>query len=231
MTATVALVRATDYRQSRTAVEKALELLGVGDSFFTGKRVALKVNMMKGAPPERALCTHPEFVRAVAGVVREAGGVPFVCDSSGILGFTGEAFEAAGYTKMCAEENLELIDLDSEKPLWQPIRQGKRLDGIWMGKAAVEADLLVSLPKLKTHTIAGLTWQDGLVLAKGIPEGDGAGWLYLERRHHAYYDFLLGAPEFLGRLEGALESTANCQVTYLNPDFKLYRLAPAADYR
>ncbi len=86
-------------------------------------------------------------------------------------------------------------------------------------------------PRQPFTTIAGLTWQDGLVLAKGIPEGDGAGWLYLEHRHHAYYDFLLGAPEFLGRLEGALESTANCQVTYLNPDFKLYRLAPAADYR
>ena len=153
---TVALVRAGDYHQSRQAVERALRLLELGPDFFRGKRVALKVNMMKGAAPERALATHPEFVRALARIVRDAGGSPFVCDSSGILGFTAEAFEAAGYTAMCAEEGIELVDLDAEPPVWRSIR-GRRLPGVWMGKAALEADLLVTVPKLKTHTITKLT--------------------------------------------------------------------------
>ena len=156
MQARVALVRCETYAASRRAIEEALDLLGPGADVFAGKRVALKVNMMKGAAPDRALCTHPEFVRALARVVKHAGGTPLVCDSSGILAFTAEAFEAAGYTAMCADEGIDLIDLDRDPPVRREIA-GRVLDHAWFGRAAVEADLLVTVPKLKTHTIAKLT--------------------------------------------------------------------------
>jgi len=152
----VALVRCEDYARSREAIEHALALIGVDAAFFRGKRVALKVNMMKGAAPARALCTHPAFVRALALVVRDAGGTPVVCDSSGILGFTSEAFAASGFTAMCEADGIELVDLDSDPPVWRPANGG-RLKGAWMGRAAVEADCLVTVPKLKTHTITTLT--------------------------------------------------------------------------
>jgi uncharacterized protein (DUF362 family)/Pyruvate/2-oxoacid:ferredoxin oxidoreductase delta subunit len=149
----VGLVRANDYRACRAAIEQALDLVGLPDDFFRGQRVALKVNVMKGVAPARAIATHPAFAVALALIVRDRGGTPLICESSGILGFTGEAFEAAGYTAVCREHGIELVDLDCETPVRREV--GGRTS--WFGRAAVEADLLVTVPKLKTHTITRLT--------------------------------------------------------------------------
>ena len=73
-----------------------------------------------------------------------------------------------------------------------------------------------------------LEWQDGVVAPRGGFQDDSPRWLYLHRRNHAFYSFLLGEPMFLGAVEDALGNTTNCQLTYRNPDFRLYRLEPVA---
>ena len=71
-----------------------------------------------------------------------------------------------------------------------------------------------------------LEWQDYEVLPGGGFKDDDPRWLYLGRRQHAYYGFLLGEPSFLRAIEDALGRTTNCQLVYLNPDFRLYRFEP-----
>ena len=73
-----------------------------------------------------------------------------------------------------------------------------------------------------------LEWQDHVVVPSGGFKDNSPRWLYLHRRHQAYYSFLLGEPYFLEVVEAALGDTTNCQLTYHNPDFKLYRLEPVA---
>jgi hypothetical protein len=73
-----------------------------------------------------------------------------------------------------------------------------------------------------------LEWQDHVVIPSGGFKDDSPRWLYLHRQHHAYYGYLLGEPSFLRAVEAALGDTTNCQLTYSNPDFKLYRLEPVA---
>ena len=73
-----------------------------------------------------------------------------------------------------------------------------------------------------------LEWQDGEVMPRGGFQDGSPRWLYLDRRHHAFYSFLLGESTFLGAVEDALGNTTNCQLTYRNPDFRLYRLEPVA---
>ena len=71
-----------------------------------------------------------------------------------------------------------------------------------------------------------LEWQDRVVVPSGGFKDDSPRWLYLHHQHQAYYSFLLGEPYFLEVVEAALGITTNCQLTYRNPDFKLYRLEP-----
>ena len=52
-----------------------------------GERVAVKINLLRGAPPENAVSTHPETLRAVLRAVKAAGGEPFVADSPGVMEF------------------------------------------------------------------------------------------------------------------------------------------------
>jgi len=73
-----------------------------------------------------------------------------------------------------------------------------------------------------------LEWHDTVVAPSGGFQDDSPRWFYLHRRHHVFYSFLLDEPAFLGVVEDALGETTNCQLTYRNPDFRLYRLEPVA---
>lgn len=151
----VCLLKCADYDQVKEALLKAFALLDVF-SLFERKRVFLKVNLMKGAPPERALNTHPEFIRAMIQIVRAKGGTVMVGDSSGLLGFTKPAFDAAGITAVVEEEGGELVNIDAG-PLVKKEVDGTTINAFWVSTKVLEADVRVTLPKLKTHTLTQLT--------------------------------------------------------------------------
>ena len=86
---TVSLVRCQTYDNSSIdkAVERALELIGgIKTCVKTGDRVLLKINLLTGDVPEKAVTTHPAIVRAMIRQVKAAGGIPQVGDCSGYEG-------------------------------------------------------------------------------------------------------------------------------------------------
>ena len=77
--ATVSIIKAT---YSDPDIETLLAPLGGIERFVKKKeKVLLKVNLLSAKDPEKAVTTHPEFVRAVAKAVKKAGGEPFIGDS------------------------------------------------------------------------------------------------------------------------------------------------------
>lgn len=151
----VACVGCEEYARSAEAIRGALRLLGRG-TVFRSKRVLLKVNLMKGAPAEQAINTNPEFVGALVRVVREQGGEALVADSTGVLGCTDEAFEASGIADAVRHEGGKLINFDACELTHIPI-DGKVLREAWVPKILFDANLVVTVPKLKTHTIMTMT--------------------------------------------------------------------------
>ena len=72
--ATVSISKAT---YTDPWIEKLLLPLGGMEQFVKeNEKVLLKVNLLSSKGPEKAVTTHPEFVRAVARSVRAAGGSP-----------------------------------------------------------------------------------------------------------------------------------------------------------
>ena len=120
------------------------------------KRVLLKINMMKGSPPEAALTTHPVFVGALVRVLVQHGARVQVGDSSGILGFTDEAFQASGMADAVFAAGGRIVNFD-RGPFERLASRHPRVSEYWVPRCILDAEAVLQVPKLKTHTLVGLT--------------------------------------------------------------------------
>jgi uncharacterized protein (DUF362 family)/NAD-dependent dihydropyrimidine dehydrogenase PreA subunit len=143
---------------SRAVAEAVGHLGGIGGFVSPGDRVFLKVNLLMPKAPEEAVTTHPAVVRAAIHLIESAGGKVVVGDSPA-MGYTRARLEKC-YRKsqMCeavegtgAELNWDFETVRVSNP------DGRRIKSIEYVKAAEDADRIVSLPKLKTHSFAGFT--------------------------------------------------------------------------
>lgn len=155
MSTTVSIVKCADYDREKVhaAVKRAVDLVGgIGAFVKPGDRVLLKPNLLKGRPPEAAVTTHPEVVRAVIRLVRDAGGEVMVADSPG-MGDLRRVCEKAGILDVIEEEGAALPA--SEEPV--QVRSHGRFQRFEISRWAHDADAIINLPKLKTHGMTTLT--------------------------------------------------------------------------
>jgi uncharacterized protein (DUF362 family)/Pyruvate/2-oxoacid:ferredoxin oxidoreductase delta subunit len=159
----VALVKCSDYQQPTVdrAVRESIDLLGgMGQFVQPDQKVLLKVNMLSATPPERGIVTHPAVVEAMVRLVQEAGGNPLIADSPGTNVPYTEAglrrtYEASGLLEVAERTGAALNWDTSYEEVPHP--EGflvKRLEVI---KPVLEADVLISMPKLKTHVLTTFT--------------------------------------------------------------------------
>jgi len=154
--ARVALARATTYEPAplRAAVEAALAPLGGLAAFVhPGDRVLLKPNLLAAHPPERAVTTHPALVRTVAELVRDCGGRVLLGDSPG-FGSLERVARVTGAARAVEAVGGRLVTFTA------PASARSEPSGLARGELARELadiDVLVNLPKCKTHALAGLT--------------------------------------------------------------------------
>lgn len=157
MSPPVSIVRCPDYDEPKVseALREAIDLIGGIRAFVKrGNRVLLKPNLILGKPPEKAVTTHPSILRAMIGLVREAGGIPFVGDSPG-LGSAGGAAERSGLKRVANEMGCPLIEFD--RPVVTEKRKGRTFRRLEIDRSVLEADIVINLPKWKTHSQLLLT--------------------------------------------------------------------------
>lgn len=142
-----------EHQQLRSAVISLLEPLGGLETFVTpGQRVLLKPNMLAGKDPQQAVTTHPALVQVVAELVREAGCQALIGDSPGIGSFQKVA-EKSGISEAARLSGAELAPFDTTTEV-AGTGLFKRID---LATAYWEADLIINLPKLKTHEMMTMT--------------------------------------------------------------------------
>jgi len=153
--ALVSLRKCADYSGVGPALAHCLDAVNARE-MFEGKRVFLKINLMKAMSPARAVNTHPEFVRHLIRYVRASGGACMVGDSSGVLGFTTEALRASGIWRVAEEEGAEPVNLDAGEIVPVAV-DGKIVKRIYTSRRVLDAEVFVTVPKLKTHSLMLLT--------------------------------------------------------------------------
>jgi uncharacterized protein (DUF362 family)/Pyruvate/2-oxoacid:ferredoxin oxidoreductase delta subunit len=133
----------------KAAVQSAVSHLGGFEKFVRpGDRVLLKANMLSARVREKRITTDPSIVQAVADLVLKAGGVPFVGDSPGIGSFTRVA-QRTGIADAAREVGIECCELVD--PLEVKLPEGSRFKRLEIASDAMNADVIINLPKLKTH--------------------------------------------------------------------------------
>lgn len=150
----VVVERCTGYSRVRDAIAVALERSGL-DAALAGRRVLLKPNVMKGAPPEACLGTHPAVVGALCELLRGRGCDVVVGESSGLLGFTDEVLGASGIATAVGGAGARLVNFDAG-PFERLVLDGIGIT-VWVPRLLFEVDVVVQVPKLKTHTFMGLS--------------------------------------------------------------------------
>lgn len=123
-----------------------------------GKRVLLKPNLVE-FNPYKPINTHPAFVAAVAGAFRALGAAEVrIAEGPGHRRTTLDMAEAAGYFAAIAQFESKFTDLNLDAVRKVKLKQPfSTLHELYLPETALGCDLLVSLPKLKTHHWAGAT--------------------------------------------------------------------------
>ncbi len=175
-TSPVSLIRADSYEREllRESLEQLLAPLGGMAAFVKpGNRVLLKPNLLTGARPTKECTTRPELVYAVAQMVMEAGGKPFLGDSPAFGSARGVA-EANGYLPIVEELKLPIIDFQGRR--YETVSQ--EFNHLLLSKEAMEADVVINLPKVKSHVQLVLTL--GVKNLFGCVPGKMKAWWHME---------------------------------------------------
>lgn len=139
-------------------VQEALHLLlepigGISAYVKPGQRVLIKPNLLSGKAPEKAVTTHPEIVRQVILLVQSAGGLVSVGDSPG-LGKPENVARKCGILEVIEETGVRFAPFEESVPVSLATGTFHNLE---VARDALDAEIIINLPKLKTHQMMGYT--------------------------------------------------------------------------
>ena len=135
-------------------VRKAVELAGGMDFIKKGDSVLIKPNLNTGDPPPAS--TNPEVVYEVIRMVKEKKPSRIVVgDKSSVWSDTLSCMKQNGLYDVIKQTGSEVFPFDEDK--WISVRPADAVtwkNGFKIPKIIKEVDHIISIPVLKTHSIA-----------------------------------------------------------------------------
>ncbi len=140
-------------------IADGLTALGLSPRWASGKSVLLKPNLVEPSREAPHINTHPAVVRAAAGVFRRWGAREVVVgEGQGHCRDSEYVLEQSGLGRVLDEARLDFIDLNHDDVWTVANRLGfTPLRRLSLPTALRRADIVVSMPKMKTHHWAGVT--------------------------------------------------------------------------
>jgi uncharacterized protein (DUF362 family) len=140
-----------------------------------GKRVVLKPNLVE-FHRDRVINTNPKFVGAVIDLFqREGAAEVIVAEGPGHWRNAQFLVNESGLGDVLRARGVRFVDVNHDEPVKVPnVGRTTGLEFLYLSKTIAEADVFVSLPKLKTHHWAGATLS--LKNLFGILPGICYGW-------------------------------------------------------
>lgn len=149
------MIEPASYETVRNAVEKAFELFPLE---MSGRKVLVKPNVLRASDVRDGIVTHPAVLRAVVDKIESMGPASIVVgDNPGIFSYganeasfkqSGLMEASKGYYRNIGEDSVQ-VDFKSDFA-----------DRVSVSSIVLDADVVISLPKFKTH---GLTVMTGAI--------------------------------------------------------------------
>ena len=141
-------------------LEKLIRTAGIGQIDFDRKLVAIKMHF--GEPGNLAFL-RPNYAKVVADVVKSLGGVPFLTDCNTL--YPGRRKNALEHLDAAYENGFSPLStgcqviigdgLRGNDDVEVPVAGGEYIETAKIGKAIMEADVIISLSHFKGHEQTG----------------------------------------------------------------------------
>jgi uncharacterized protein (DUF362 family) len=172
-TSRVAILEARSYQASlEDVIRRGIQSFKLD---LKGKRIVLKPNLVE-FDPKGLINTHPAVIEAAIGSFRSLGAREVVvAEGPGHRRDTEYLLTASGIYDVIDEHRVRYVDLNTDDVRLTKLRSSfTNLRQLYLPEILFNADLLVSMPKLKTHHWAGVTLS--LKNMFGVVPGSIYGW-------------------------------------------------------
>lgn len=171
--AVVAVVRCPTYADATQAVRAAWDL--AGGPPLAGRRVVLKPNLVDYLP-DRPVHTAPEILEAAVDYLSSKGVAEVVVADGPCFNRDSDQLLAdSGLGEMLRRRGVPFVDLNYDDLDEVPLRGNYgNLKRLYLPRAVTRADVLVSVPKMKTHHWTGVSL--GMKNLFGVVPGVKYGW-------------------------------------------------------
>ena len=146
------MIHPATYESVRQAVDQAFELFLLE---LQGKKVFIKPNLLRASEAKEGIITHPAVLRAIVEKVETMGPASIVVgDNPGVFcyGANEESFRKTGLME-AAKGYYQNIGNDSLEVDFNPDFMSR----VSLSRIVLEADIIISLPKFKTHGLTVIT--------------------------------------------------------------------------
>lgn len=186
-------------------IRDGLLATGFNPAGLAGKRVLLKPNLVEPTQQSPQMTTHPAVVVAAAEVFRGYGATVIVGEGPGHMRDTEMALVESGMQEALDDAGLEFADLNYSDVAWlKNAGKASNLAGFYFPQQVIEADLIVSMPKMKTHHWVGFT--GALKNLYGTIPGIKYGWpknvLHYSGIPETIYDINASLPKTVAIVDG-----------------------------
>lgn len=158
-------------------MERLVRKAGIGEIDFANKYVAIKMHF---GEPGNLSYLRPQYVARLVKIIKELGGKPFLTDCNTL--YVGGRKNALDHIESAYQNGFNpyntgahVIIADGLKGLDEikvPVPDGKYVKEAKIGRALMEADIVISLTHFKGHESAGF---GGVIKNLGMGGGSRAG--------------------------------------------------------
>lgn len=185
----VSLGKCSSYNQDEVdaSIKRLVDNIGgIGKFAKKGQKILLKPNIVKGVKPEKCATTHPSVVESVIKILNGLDCEIFVGDAP----FAGSALKAmkiSGIYDICKRYGAKAVSLN--KKVKSSYGKGIVVKEFQVAQYFNEADAIINLPKLKTHS--QLYFTGAVKNLYGIMPGPRKGFYHLKYPGMEYFANML----------------------------------------
>lgn len=155
----VSIVKCDNYESAelKRALTESINAIGGLDMIKPGMTVGIKLNLVAGAKPEKAVTTHPAAAAELVKLLKERGAKVICGDSPGGLYnsiYVNRIYSVSGMKlleKAGAELNSDFSEKNTEYPNAKVLKDFRYT--AWLDKC----DVIINFCKLKTHGMMGMS--------------------------------------------------------------------------
>lgn len=155
----VSILKCNDYNVEQVYKVIKQSLKNIDFEIPKNKKILLKPNILAQKKPETAIDTHPAVIDALCKLLKENNNEIWIGDSGGITAYGGtkRAFEISGIEAVAKKYNVKLISFEGSQREEIIDNNAKIIKKFTLAKEPFMVDLIINVPKLKTHVLTKFT--------------------------------------------------------------------------